>query len=197
MIDTQLPSIKILISEKPKDDSVIIHDNIMYIGKVSREEIQGMLDAPVKFGHLFSVPLNYMKRLLFDFDHVVVEYGHDSETEIHSSDKNLHDELKEIIKTVYPNSTIEKSDETIMIKGKKPLIAMLVIVVLYVIVLIQDTSNNGSVIQTRGLFDLLRALSSLGPFVVSMIFLGLFLIAYSAFYRKTRNKDEITILEIR
>jgi len=201
---------KIWRSDQQGDDKIIAYVNsTVYRGNPSSEEIENVLNnfqieiLPTK--NFTGIPLHYIKQINMEEGQTYIEvlFGKGSSEHLRIRDEEKRKAIFAYFKTHIPNSTfyIDKYSKTRA--GKKPLIAMCVVVGLFLWTFyIAAGMENGDEYRVTGdhynsVAGIVVALASLGTKWISVIFGTLFGIAAFSFIRKVRNPKTVNRIQLR
>lgn len=192
------------ISTNKKKDSVLIYDDLLYYGRLPFSTRPEILDQQEITSELASIPLSYLKQVQINHKTKVttLEYGKKSDLSIliHWENQTHMQEFKDFMLNHYSGAFILPHEEMAASTTRKPVFAMIAIVVVYVLVLAFSTNSSSvsysSSLRTNkinALIALFQVIASMGPLTVTILFVLLFLIALNAFFR-ARNKNEHLII---
>lgn len=194
------------ISTNKKKDSVLIYDDLLYYGKLPFSTQPEILDQQEITSELASIPLSYLKRVQINHKTktTLLEYGKKSDLSIliHWENQTHLQEFKDFMLNHYPGAFILSGEKKAASATRKPVFAMIAIVIVYVVVLATGTESGSSIghstrISTEALTALLKAIASLGPLTVTILFVLLFLIALNAFFRAGKTNEQLTIIQLK
>lgn len=194
------------ISTNKKNDSVFIYDDLLYHGKLSLSTQPEILDQQEITSELASIPLSYLKRIQINHKTktTLLEYGKGSDLSILIRWENpTHiGEFKDFMLKYFPGSFILSNEKKAASTTRKPVFAMIAIVIVYIIVLATGIDSGSSFshstrISTEALTALLQAIASLGPVTITSIFAFLFLIALNAFFRAGKTNKHLIIIQLK
>ncbi len=194
------------ISTNKKKDSVLIYDDLLYYGKLPFSTQPEILDQQEITSELASIPLSYLKRVQINHKTkvTILEYGKKSDLSIliRWEDQTHIREFKDFILNHYPGAFILSGEKKAATTTRKPVFAMIAIVILYVIVLASGTeavgySTNMRTNSVNAFKALCQAIASLGPITVTILFVLLFLIALNAFFRAGKTNEQLTIIQLK
>lgn len=188
------------ISTSGKEDSIVLSDTMLAFGKVLPEVEGKPLDHPIPERSRETIPLHYLNEIHIDFvdGNIQVIYLKKSETSIRCTNKTTLQEFREAILQVIPQAKVLSSGQSLRSLTRKPVAAMIAVLVIYLIVLISDFtsnssanySNSGSRENGKAMVLIIKGLASLGIGIYSLIFAALFLFAFYSYQKalKKRNK---------
>lgn len=191
------------ISSNKKKDSVFIYDDILYYGRVQFSGLSEILDQQEITSELASMPLSYLKRVQINHKTktTILEYGKESDLSILIRWENpTHiGEFKDFMLKYFPGAFILSDEKKATSTTRKPVFAMIAIVIVYFIILATGTGSvhNSSRIRTDAMQALFQAIASLGPLTVTIIFALLFLIALNAFFKAGKTNKHLTIIQLK
>ncbi|WP_341904724.1 hypothetical protein [Fluviicola taffensis] len=185
-------------------DSVLIFEDLLYYGELEKMDNGEILDQQEILSKLDSIPLSYLK--LIEIDHnkktSTLMYGKNSDLTVFIQWENpvFIKEFQEFMLKQFPGSWILPQEQKVSSTTKKPMIAMVVIPIVYFIALAIGTDHVYSSSNSRkggeALIALLQALASMGVFNLTLLFGSLFLIALFALFRARKKSSHITIIQL-
>ncbi|MEO5890070.1 MAG: hypothetical protein ABIQ31_07445 [Ferruginibacter sp.] len=194
-----------------KGDDVIIayHDGTIYRGNPNSEEIEQVIYnlqreiIPAK--SFTAIPPHYLKQINLEegLNYIEVLFGADSSEHLKIKDLEKRKEIFDYLKTTIPNAKFYTDNYSKIKAGKKPLIAMVVVAVLFLwtfyIALGIEAGNEYGVTGDRNnsLAGIVLAFASLGIKNVALIFGSLFTVALISFLQKIKKPKVVHRLQIR
>ena len=201
---------KIWRGNENTDDIIIAYDNqTIYKGNPKPEEIDNII-SQMKTGiiptlNFISIPLHYIKEIQLQEgkNHIEVVFGKDSYEELKVSDIISRNEIFNYFKENIPSNTYSLDKYSKLRAGRKPLVAMAVISVLFLWSLyyaIEFDKGNEYEISNghyNSLTGIVLAIASYGTKKVIIVFGSLLAIAIFSFIRKIKNPPVINRLKFR
>ncbi|MDB5203698.1 MAG: hypothetical protein JWQ27_3107 [Ferruginibacter sp.] len=181
-----------------KDDTKIIayHDAILYLGNPKTDELEKIMadiQANAALKNMIGIPLRYIKEIHLEDDKQTIEiqFGADSTETIKLKDGFKRMKIFEYLKSIIPHHTFLVDQYSKIRSGKKPLIAMGVVLAIFLWTLyISNGFDQGLEYEVvgnqRSLATIVLGIASLGAKKVILIFGSLFIIAAISFFMKTR-----------
>jgi len=195
---------KIWTNEEPGNDKIIAYmDKTIYKGNPKTGDIyKYTLDLEmrnVSSNTFLGIPLNYIKQIKMQEgkEYIEVLFGKSSSEHLRIKNSTTRNEVFEYFKQNIPGRyTIEKYSK--LQAGKKPLIAMVVVMALFLWSLYYAVNIEGGITYTvsngLSLTGIVLSIAYLGVTKVIMIFSFLFAIAASSFFLKIKKPPVIQLL---
>lgn len=181
------------------DDRIIAYyDKIIYKGNPRQEEMENIV-RELNLGNkqipsLFSVPQTLLKEVNFEEgkNYIEILFGSDSNEHLKINDLSRKQEIFNSLKDKIPNSKYEVENYSKFKAGKKPLIAMLFITIifswtLYIASQIENGNQYEIVGSGRSIAAIVLAMASLGISNVILIFGSLLILALLGFIFKIKK----------
>jgi hypothetical protein len=186
-------------SENKNDDKIIAYFNeTIYKCNPKESEIENVIynlknnQAPTN--NFTSVPLSYLKEIQLEEgkNYIEIFFGGDSTEQLKINDSLVKDDIFQYLKTNIPRTKFSIDKYSKLRAGKKPLIAMLVILAIclwtfYISSGIEQGDEYKVVGNQRSVASIVLMLASLGTKNVLLIFGSLFGIALTSFILKTKS----------
>jgi hypothetical protein len=186
-------------SENKGDDKIIAYVNeTIYKCNPKESEIENTfynLKSNVPPANNFtSIPLSYLKEIHLEENRNYIEilFGKDSSEQLIVNDSVVKNEIFEFFKTNIPRTKFSIEKYSKLRAGKKPVIAMLVVLAicawtLYISNGIERGNEYEVVGNQRSVANIILMLASLGTINVLLIFGSLFGMALTSFILKTKK----------
>jgi hypothetical protein len=186
-------------SENKNDDKIIAYFNeTIYKCNPKESEIENVFynlknnQAPTN--NFTSVPLSYLKEIQLEEgkNYIEIFFGGDSTEQLKINDSLVKDDIFQYLKTNIPRTKFSIDKYSKLRAGKKPLIAMLVVLAIclwtfYISSGIEQGDEYKVVGNQRSVASIVLMLASLGTKNVLLIFGSLFGIALTSFILKTKS----------
>jgi hypothetical protein len=186
-------------SENKNDDKIIAYFNdTIYKCNPKESEIENVFynlknnQAPTS--NFTSVPLSYLKEIHSEEgkNYIEIFFGGDSTEQLKINDSLVKDDIFQYLKTNIPKTKFSIDKYSKLRAGKKPLIAMLVVLAIclwtfYISSGIEQGDEYKVVGNQRSVASIVLMLASLGTKNVLLIFGSLFGIALTSFILKTKS----------
>jgi hypothetical protein len=186
-------------SENKNDDKIIAYFNeTIYKCNPKESEIENVFNnlknnqAPTN--NFTSVPLSYLKEIQLEEgkNYIEIFFGGDSTEQLKINDSLVKDDIFQYLKTNIPRTKFSIDKYSKLRAGKKPLIAMLVVLAIclwtfYISSGIEQGDEYKVVGNQRSVASIVLMLASLGTKNVLLIFGSLFGIALTSFILKTKS----------
>jgi hypothetical protein len=191
-------------NEKGDDRIIAFLDNTICKGNPVPDETQGAIydlksgNIPAK--NFTGVPFSYLKKIEMQEgkNYISLLFGKDSSEELMISDDQKRKEIFDFFKTNIPNTKFEVDSYSKIRAGKKPLIAMTVVALLFLWTLyIIHGMENGNQYDVPGghynsLAGIVLILASLGLPKAILLFSCLMGIAVFSFIQKTKSPKVVS-----
>lgn len=194
---------KIWIGKEKKDTKIIIlKDDMIYFGNPKDSELEDLLSnfkyqtGPI---NLFSLPISYISQIRMNekSDEIDIFHKGKAHDQLIIVDEIKKKELFESLKNIRPSVNYTVNKQTFFQASKKPLIAFVIVSLLYTLTLfyISEMSNGVyyEVVGTPGLLSIVLGLAYLGYLKVALIFVPLMLIALIIIIKKM---NKLTVFHI-
>ncbi len=181
------------------DDKIIAyHEDTLYIINPKIEELDSVV-ANLNLGIVpnkisIGIPSSYMKQINMEENKKYIEvlFGKGSSEHLRMQDSIKRNEIFEYLRSSIVGSKYTLDTYTKLRAGKKPFIAMCVVVGIflwtyYISLGIEHGDNYRVIGSQRSLSSIVLIIASLGTKKVAMIFGSLFCIAMTSFILKTRK----------
>jgi hypothetical protein len=191
------------------DDKIIaFYNNTIYKGNPKDDEIDNVIyqlkNEKIPPTNLFGIPLSYLKEINLENgkDYIEVLFGSDSSEHLRIKDENKKMEIFEFLKMNIPNSKSYIDNYSDFRAGKKPLIAMCFIAIIFIWTLsIATEMENGNQYEVVGghynsIAGLVIGFASLGVKNVILIFGSFLTIAVISFFIKTKKPKVVNTIKI-
>jgi len=190
---------KIWRSSEKGDDKIIAYFNdTIYQGNPKPADIENVVHnlkmQIIPTDNFTGIPLSYLKEIHLRNGNRYIEilFGKESLEQLKISDLGKRIEIFEYFKTNIPKTKYSVDSYSALRTGKKPLIAMCVVVGICTWALyISNGMENGNEYKVvgvqRSLANIILVIASLGTKNILLIFGPLFVIALASFIYKTRN----------
>jgi hypothetical protein len=189
--------LKVWTSNAPKDDKIILHhDKIIYKCNPKPAEVENTIQSfsmgIIPQQGVFGIPISYINEVRWQEgkDYIQV-FFRGSEEYLTIQDAIQRQEIFEYFKTILPSFRITTQHFTRMQAGKKPLIALGVLSLLFLGTLFfYWTMENGvswELGYNPGVFSILIGLAAIGLQKFLLLYFVLFAVAGSTFYFKTKK----------
>lgn len=190
---------KIWRSEEKGDDKIIAYfDNMIYRVNPKPGDIEQVLydftinKAPIK--DFIGIPLNYVREINLEDgkEYIVVLFNKDSYEHLKIKDQSKRIEIFEYFKNNLPKTTFLTDRYSKMRAGKKPIIAMCIILALciwtfYVSTGMEEGNQYEVVGKQNSVAGIVLTIAALGTTNVLLLFGFLFAIALTSFIYKTKR----------
>jgi hypothetical protein len=192
---------KVWTSYAKNDDKIIAFANdTIYKGNPKNEEDIVELSLDLKSGltqnsNLFEIPVSYLReiRLRDEKPFIEVFFGNEGEELLRVADKARREEIFHYLRTAIPNNETTTEKYSRLKAGRKPLIAFLVVLAIFVLTLffaMEGESGNIYYMEDghyNSLTGMVVALASIGVNNVILLFSILLGLAGLSFFRKAKN----------
>jgi hypothetical protein len=185
---------------------IAIRDNILYIANPKPAALDAMI-TEFKYhqtppANAMSIPFNYIRSVhLYEGKNMIeLHFSKDSTEEIILSDAAKKEALFTHLKNALPDLKYEVDPYSWLRAGKKPLIAIAVILFLFgwsyfvAYELQHGASLDGQGQRYNSIAGIILVLASLGTTKLILLFGALFIIASAAFYRKVKHPTVVRML---
>lgn len=200
---------KLWISNEKGNDKVIAYANhSIYKGNPKEEEIDNIVSSSTILGlpekGFIEIPFHYLKEIHMEEGKPYIEifFGNDSTEHLRITDHHRKQEIFDYLRSNIPNSRSSIDAYSIFRAGKKPLIAMIIVLALFLWTFyIANGLDQGLEYDVAGkrynsVAGIVLALASLGTGKVLLIFGTLFCIALIAFISKTKQRKIVNKITI-
>jgi hypothetical protein len=186
-------------NENKSDDKIIAYfDDTIYKCNPKESEIEQVLvdfkNKHIPTNNCISIPLSYLKEIHLQEgkNYIEIFFGTDSSEELKINDGAVRNEIFQFFKTNIPRAKYRMEKYSKLKAGKKPLIAMAVILVIgFWVFEISSGMENGEeyslIGSVRSLAGIVIALASIGTKKVFLLFGSLFAIALTSFIMKIKT----------
>ncbi|HMJ46464.1 MAG TPA: hypothetical protein VK498_04000 [Ferruginibacter sp.] len=195
-------------NEKTDDKIIALVNSTIYKGNPKNNEIDHCIDE-LKSGltptrNFIGIPFHYIKeiRLQEGKTYIEITFGQDSEEHLRINEYLLREEIFKYFKQTIPNTTFSVENYSKLKAGKKPLIAMSVLFVLFLWTLYYAVGYDGGYeYEIKNghygtLTGIILSIASFGVKKTSFVFITLFSIAFFAFIKKAKNPPTKNYLKI-
>ena len=183
-----------------KSDEKIIayYDSIIYICNPKESEVENVIQNLkmniIPTDKFTSVPLSYLKEIHLEEGKKYIEilFGGDSKEQLNINDPEIRNEIFEYFKSNIPKSIYNSDTYSKLRAGKKPLIAMTVLLLIclwtiYISNGIEQGDEYKVIGNQRSVASIVLMIASLGTTNVLLIFGIFFGIALTSFIIKTKK----------
>ena len=195
-------------TEKGNEKIIAFVDKTIYRGNPKLTEIDSCVyDLKMKIiptDNFIGIPLHYLKEINLQEGEGYIEilFGKDSYEHLRITDFQTRTEIFDYFKSAIPNATFTIDRYSKLRAGKKPLVAMVVVGLLflwtfYIANGIESGNEYKVVGNQRSMASIVIVIASLGVKKVILVFTSLLTIAVIAFIRKAKNPPIIARLKIR
>jgi hypothetical protein len=186
-------------NENKSDDKIIAYfDDTIYKCNPKESEIEqvlvGFKNKHIPTNNCISIPMPYLKEIHLQEgkNYIEIFFGTDSSEELKINDGAVRNEIFQFFKTNIPRAKYRMEKYSKLKAGKKPLIAMAVILVIgFWVFEISSGMENGEeyslIGSVRSLAGIVIALASIGTKKVFLLFGSLFAIALTSFIMKIKT----------
>ena len=188
---------KIWTSTEKGDERIIAYiDQTIYSGNPKLTDldacVQDLKMRKIPGSNFVSIPQHYLKEINLESGkgYIEVLYGADSCEHLRIKDEKTRTEIFEYLKANVPTSVSRVDNYSKVRAGKKPLIAMVVVALMFLWALYiangMESGNEYEVVGSqRSMASIILVVAALGVKKIIMIFGALFAIAAFAFAKKT------------
>ena len=196
-------------NEKTDDKIIALIDSIIYKANPANDEIehyisdlrQGIIPTKKTLG----IPLSYIKeiRMQEGKNYLQVFFGQDSEEHVRIHDDMQRSEVFNYFKENIPNVSFTVEHYSILKAGKQPLIALLVLIILFLWTLSYAVSiEHGNQYEVTGghynsIAGIVLSIASFGVTKTTIVFSVFLAIAVWSFINKAKNPPVIHRLNIK
>jgi hypothetical protein len=193
--------------ENKGDDKIIAYFNdTIYKCNPKESDIQNVVDNlknnQIPTNNCIGIPVSYLKEIHLQEgkNYIEIFFGADSTEQLKINDSVIRNEIFQFFRTNIPSTTFKMEKYSKLQSGKKPLIAMVVILVIglwtHDISTGMENGEEYSLIgSVRSLAGIVIALASIGTKKVLLLFGSLFAIALTSFI--IRIKAQKIVLKIK
>jgi hypothetical protein len=190
-------------NENKNDDKIIAYfKDTIYKCNPKESEIDKVMDGlkniQTPINNYIGIPVSYLKEIHLQEgkDFIEIFFGADSSEELKINDSVVRNEIFQFFKTNIPRAKYRVEEYSKLKAGKKPLIAMVVIVVIgFWVFDISSGMENGEeyslIGSVRSLAGIVIALASIGTKKVLLLFGSLFAIALTSFIMKIKTPEVV------
>jgi hypothetical protein len=194
--------------EKGNEKIIAYIDQTIYRGNPKSSEIDSCIyDLKMRKippDSFVGIPLHYLKEINIQEgkEYIEILFGGDSYEHFRIKDQNRRTEIFNYFKANIPNVIFSVDKYSKVKAGKKPLIAMAVVGLLFLWVFFiakgMESGNSYEVVgEQHSLASIVLLIASLGVNKILLIFASLFAIAVIAFIKRAKNPPLITRLTIK
>jgi len=193
---------KIWFNDVDRDHNfVVFNDNKIYRLKAKPDKLYSIkreLEAGIINEQFFALPLNYIKKVEYRQSDINLRlfYGKKTEDEIRISNTRIREEIFQYLKAKTSYKKSETIQPNILLRIKKPFIALCVVIALFLFVMsIIERAKTGDPYIPQGSRNFIGAigvyLANLGAQTNIIIFSVLSLIAGFRIFRNIKDNSEI------
>lgn len=191
------------VSETDGDDKIIAID-AEYVYKcsprqprLSSELIDPQFIEETK--NYYRIPVSYIKKIVLKENkkYIQVFFGKDSEERLRILDPEKRKEIFDFLRQYFPDAKYSTYTPTLIDIGKKPGIAVLILVILYLwsLVYVAQIHTGGKILYSNSFLENLTiGLASLGLVKMTLIFLMALSIPCVSIFIKNRKKSPVHVL---
>jgi hypothetical protein len=198
---------KIWINTEKGDDKIIALSNNKILKANPKENMEHQYEIDIKndviSNDVLSIPFSYIKSIQLQDNkkYIQVFFGQESEEYLKIKDDTKRKEIFDYFKDNIPLTTYRVEKYSNSKKANKPLIAGVVIFVLYLWTVylaaeIETGSQYEVIGNQRSIASIVLVIAQLGVIKVTLIFGSLLTIAVYSYIRKIRNKANIHVINI-
>ena len=196
-------------NEKTDDRIIAYSNNTIYKGNPPLEEINHIISEMkndrIPTLNFIAIPLHYIKKIRYQEgkNQIEILFGKESSEELKIKDLLLREEVFNYLKLHIPGCTYSHDKYSSLRAGKKPLIAMTVVSILFLWSLYYaiefDRGNEFEISNGHynSLTGIILAIASYGVKTVIIVFGSLLAIAIFSLIRKIKNPPVINTLKFR
>lgn len=200
---------KFWTSNTKGDDKIIVyHENTLYRINPKNEDLESMIDnlnsGVFPYNTSTGIPLSYIKQINMEEskEYIEVLFGKDSSEHLRIQDSIKRNELFEHLKSSIKGSQYKIDNYSKIRAGKKPLIAMCVVIGIFlwtynISLGIEQGVDYRLIGSHQSLATIVLMIASIGSKKVAMIFGSLFIIAFTSFIIKIKNPKVVHKIIVR